>query len=215
MNPELIKSVLIIGNGEAPAASLLHDLVNMSDCIIAADGGSHVCLEHGIYPQFIVGDLDSADPETIAAFPDAEIILIPDQDKHDMDKALAFARTMQPGEIRVTAAFGRRMDHTIANLQLLRPGKAEKVLEFYDTYGRLSVISGRQKMTLPVGTTISLFSFLPVSGVSLTGFEFPLDNRDFPDGFSGLSNKTATEEVLIAVKTGNLIIYIVHGPDTY
>ena len=215
MNYGSRNSVLIIGNGEAPAASLLRELINMSDCIIAADGGIDICREHGIYPHFIVGDFDSADPETIAAFPDAEIILMPDQNRHDLDKALEFARTMRPREIRVTAAFGRRVDHTIANLQLLRPDKTEKILEFHDTYGRLAVISSRRKMTLPVGTTISLFSFLPVTGVTLSGFEFPLDNRDYPDGFSGLSNKTIMEEVLITIKSGYLLVYIVNGPDSY
>lgn len=211
MNIDKKHSVLIIGNGEPPAAGLLQDLVSKADCIIAADGGINICHENGINPHFIVGDLDSADPELLAAYPDAGIIRMPDQERHDTEKALAFARTLKPREIRITAAFGKRMDHTIANLQLLQPGPPEAILEFYDEYGRLAIISDQQEIKLPVGTTVSLFSFLPVYGVSLAGFQYPLADRDFPDGFTGLSNRTVLNVVDISVKRGYLMIYIVDG----
>ena len=202
------KSVLIIANGEPPGDKILMHLVDQSDIIIAADGGSNICYQKNIIPDFIVGDLDSIDQPAIAHFGSCEIIKIADQDRHDLDKAIQFAQTLKPDIVRVTAAFGKRFDHSLANLLLLQTGYHEQPLEFYDEYGCLSMISGNYELDQPVGHIVSLFSFLPLFGLSLTGFQYSLNDMDYPNGFTGLSNVIRKKNATIRVKKGSLFLYI-------
>ena len=174
MNTKQIKSVLVVANGQPPKDSLLKSLVAKSDCIIAANGGSNLCYQRKVYPDFIVGDLDSTRSKVLSYFKDAEIIRLPDQNRHDLDKAIGFALTLRPEIIRVAAAFGKRLDHSLANLLLLQSQVNEAPLEFYDDCGKLSMVRGDTMLELPIGKTISLFSFLPVYGLSLSGFKYSL-----------------------------------------
>ena len=114
------QSVLIIADGEPPDDVCLHDLVSKSDIIIAADGGSNICYQKHINPDFIIGDLDSIEKSVFNHFKYCEIIKISDQNSHDLEKAFQFSRTLKPDIIRVIAAFGKRLDHSLANLILLQ-----------------------------------------------------------------------------------------------
>jgi thiamine pyrophosphokinase len=202
------KSVLIIANGEPPGDDLFRNLVDQSDFIIAADGGSNICFQKNIYPDFIIGDLDSIEKHVLDHFKYCEIIKIADQDSHDLDKAIQFVKTLKPEIIRVTAAFGKRFDHTLANLFLLQTRYDELPLVFHDPYGCLSMISGEYKLNDPVGQIVSLFSFLPVFGLSLTGFQYSLTDMDYPNGFTGLSNVIEQNHPMIRLKRGSLFLYI-------
>jgi thiamine pyrophosphokinase len=202
------KSVLIIANGEPPGDNLLQKLVDQSDIIIAADGGSNICFRKNIYPDFIIGDFDSIEPHVLSHFKDCEIIRRTDQSTHDLFKAIDFSKTLNPHIIRIVAAFGKRLDHSMANLLLLQQMYEGLSLEFYDSHGRLSMLSGNQKIEMPVGQIISLFSFLPVQGITLDGFKYSLKDKDYPDGFNGLSNIAERENVRIRIKRGSLYLYI-------
>ena len=204
--------ILIIANGQINSAKLLNAFARRADCIIAADGGSLICYRKQIYPHFIVGDLDSVDENVLDYFRtrDTEIIHIPDQNRHDLDKALGFALTLKPAVIDVLGAFGKRLDHSLANLVFIQSQTFDIPLQFVDDYGRLSYIHGVYELDLPAGSTVSLFSFLPVAGLSLEGFEYPLHDMDFPDGFNGLSNKTIKIKSKISVRQGSLFLYCLH-----
>lgn len=205
---EVKKSVLIIANGEPPGDDMLNNLVARSTYIIAADGGSNICFQKNIYPDFIIGDLDSIEKHALIHFKDCEIIKISDQNTHDLDKAIEFARTLKPAIVRVIAAFGKRFDHSLANLLLLQTKFEELPLEFHDQHGCLSMISGKYKLNNPVGHVVSLFSFLPVLGLSLSGFKYSLKEVDFPNGFTGLSNVIEKNNARILIKKGSLFLYI-------
>ena len=202
-----IKHILIIANGEPPGEDLLKRLVTSADLIIAADGGSKLCRQRRIRPDVIIGDFDSLEQETLTYFDQAVVIHEPDQDTHDLHKALRYAQKQNPARISIVAAFGKRLDHTLANLLLFQIEPINSEITFYDDHGELTVAHNSKQLNLPIGTTISLFSFLPVSGVSLSGFEFPLQNADFPNGFNGLSNTVQSETATISISQGFLYLY--------
>jgi thiamine pyrophosphokinase len=210
MSEKKIKSILIIANGQMANQKLIQNHVRDSDCIIAADGGSNYCYENNIYPKFIIGDLDSISQNVLSFFKAAEIIRISDQDRHDLDKAISFARTLNPEKIIILGAFGKRIDHSLANLVFIQTKSTKIPLIFVDDYGQLTYITGEVELNLPAGKTISLFSFLPVFGISLEGFEFPLANKNFPHGFNGLSNKTTRGKSRISIGRGSLFLYCLH-----
>jgi len=55
-----------------------------------------------------------------------------------------------------------------------------------------------------------LFSFLPIAGLSLNGFQYSLSDADYPNGFSGLSNVILQKNPVIRIKKGSLFLYISH-----
>jgi thiamine pyrophosphokinase len=205
------KAILIIANGRPPRHSILEPLKTSCNIVIAVDGGGNLCYERQIYPDYIVGDMDSILPKVKRHFKDVEIIQIDDQETNDLEKAIGFCQILRPSVIRIVAAFGKRLDHSLANILVLQANAKQTPLEIYDDYGMLSIIQGELSYDYPVGKTISLFSFLPVYGLSLQGFKYPLQNADFPDGFNGLSNVVCASPIKISIIKGSLFLYTLHA----
>ncbi|HIR26927.1 MAG TPA: thiamine diphosphokinase [Candidatus Choladousia intestinigallinarum] len=85
------------------------------DLVIAADGGYVHLKKQGIEPDVLMGDFDSLDQ-----VPDRELIRHPPmKDDTDMALAVAYARERGFGVFYLYGGLGGRLDHTLANLQLL------------------------------------------------------------------------------------------------
>jgi thiamine pyrophosphokinase len=204
------KDILIIANGEQLRKDILHPLLERVDCIIAVDGGSNCCFEQNIYPHYIIGDLDSINDDVLNHYHESKILHLPNQNRHDLDKALEFSLSLNPQNITVVGAFGKRLDHSIANLYLVQSIQTRCPISFFDNYGKLSLISGTHQLDNLINRTTSLFSFLPVYGLYLEGFKYPLANQDLPGGFNGLSNVIISDQAKIKVKSGSLFLYILY-----
>jgi len=207
MTENKTQNLLIIANGLPPAPKILQKLAGEASLIIAINGGSVICFHNNIQPDYIIGDLDSLRPELRDYFEHAKIVHRPDQNYNDLEKAIEFARKLKAERIKIVAAFGKRADQTLANLLILQSRYKKVPLEFYDDFGKLEIISGNTTLDLPANQLLSLFSFLPVHGITLEGFKYPLQNADFPKGFNGLSNLITIPPVLINIRKGSLFLY--------
>lgn len=89
-------------------------------CVVAVDGGYASLGELGCTPDVVMGDFDSLGyvPQGL---PDAvELHQYPThKDESDMELALCLAQERGFEEVEVYGAIGGRLDHTLANLQLL------------------------------------------------------------------------------------------------
>jgi len=210
MNSKILKSVLIIANGKATKKKLLQKLVNKSDCIIAADGGANICFQNNITPDYVIGDFDSIDINLKSHFKTTEFIYKPNQEEHDLLKALKFCKTLKPQKVICTVVFGKRIDHTFSNLFILQNQNFKFELEFIDDYAKVFIINNKHKFNLSPNNPISFLSYTPVFGVTLKGFKYNLNKKDFPDGFNGVSNEIAETPASISVKKGSLIAIVPH-----
>ncbi len=206
-----INSILIIANGKAPKKQLLQKLVKESDCIIAADGGSNICFKNNIYPDYVIGDFDSINRKLKLHFKNSEFIYRPEQDEHDLLKSLRFCETLKPQKVVTTAVFGKRIDHTLSNMFILQKQKFNFATEFTDNYGKVFIINKKQELRYPQKHPISFLSYTPVFGVTLKGFKYEILDKDFPNGFNGVSNEFAESLTSVAIKKGTLIAIIPHG----
>ena len=85
--------------------------------IIAADGGADTVAAWGLNPNYIIGDFDS-----VSKKPDNHhntIALPVHKDETDMHEALTLAWQQSARRIALFGALGGRIDHTLANIQLL------------------------------------------------------------------------------------------------
>ncbi|MGD9899058.1 MAG: thiamine diphosphokinase [Calditrichaceae bacterium] len=202
------KIIAIIANGESLTSDWSRDNLKDASVIIAADGGAHLCSELDIHPDYIVGDMDSISDALKVKFSDSEYILRPDQNSTDLQKSIDFAISLSPVLIKIFSSFGKRIDHTIANILLFQDYETSVPLVIYDNFGRMSILSpGRHSLRGRIGMTVSMFSLNPIKNLVLEGFRYPVNGQSFSNTFIGVSNVYEKELGHITFDSGKLFLY--------
>lgn len=176
--------------------------------VICADGGLKLALRLGIEPDVIIGDFDTYKGKLPEKW---EIIKYPPE-KDDTDTMLAVKLALNRGykNITICGGLGGRLDHTFANLQTLRyilkhGGIGELVGE-----GNIATMQGAgvRVYSRLRGYYCSLFSFGDeCSGITLTGFKYPLKNGTLKNSFPlGASNEVTGKSGVISVEKGSLLV---------
>lgn len=179
------------------------------DLVIAADAGYRACLAEGVVPDLLLGDFDSMEPPE--GF--AHVRRLP-VEKDDTD-TLAALRTGLEQECDTFYIYGgtggKRLDHTLANLQsllFLRRRGARGWL--YDDDFLWTVLEN-ESMTIQKTVEWGLFSAFCLGdraeGVEEAGFQYPLEDGVLtPDFPLGVSNHILEQPARITVKRGALAV---------
>ena len=166
----------------------------------------------------LVGDFDSADPEILKKYIGNPEITVhpfkPEKDNTDTELAVRLAMdlcTDKESEIYLLGATGTRLDHVIANLQLMiKPFEAGIPCCIIDKNNRVRLISHTYKIfkSSQWGEYISLLPFDSVlRGINLTGFKYPLKDKTVYLGDSlCISNELLAKEGLITIRDGIAIL---------
>jgi thiamine pyrophosphokinase len=180
--------------------------------IIVCDGGVRHLQKLGITPDVIIGDMDSIEPAQLASYSaqGVKIIKYPaNKDFTDTELALDYALNLKPTAIYIWGALGGRIDHTLANVFLLRKGKDASIKTYLiDEYCEAFIVDKEAAFVDAKGVTVSLFAFSPqVEGLSLSGFVYPLKDAVLTMGESqGISNIIDEGHAKISVRVGNLLV---------
>lgn len=163
--------------------------------VIASDGGIAHAVALGLEPELWVGDFDSASAEDEARFAG-----VPRQthspDKSDTDGALAIQEALAQGAQRLilVGAFGGRTDHSYAIMAqacALAQTGIDVVLTNADEEAT-ALSSAAKPYDYKPRTTFSVLAFSDVSGLTLDGARWPLDNFSLPFGSTlTISNEVA------------------------
>ncbi|HIT01683.1 MAG TPA: thiamine diphosphokinase [Candidatus Enterenecus merdae] len=180
--------------------------MGQGDLIIAADGGYAQLEVRGVIPHLLVGDFDS-----LGYVPAHPHIVRHPAAKDDTDTALAIREGWARGlrEFHIYGGMGGRLDHTLANLQLLvglaQQGGAgflvgEQAVATALTAGALRFPAGYQG-------TLSVFAAGgPAEGVTLTGLRYPLREGRLTGGVPlGVSNEFLGAPAGITVEEGTVL----------
>ncbi|MEX0719091.1 MAG: thiamine diphosphokinase [Balneolaceae bacterium] len=199
---------LIICNGFPPSRLLLKQEVQQADLIIGADGGGNILLDHKVKPDVVIGDLDSFQKPDKVNF---EVIRDTDQESNDLEKALTYALNKDTTSCTVLGAFGKRMDHSLKNLSVMKQFNSRlNPLVYKDEYQKAFLVQDYFESQLPAGTIISLFPLSGVvEGITTTGLKFPLNNESLINGRrDGTSNENIQPAFSIEVTSGDLVVFI-------
>ena len=183
--------------------------------IIAGDRGLEALYQLKIIPNHVVGDFDSVSPEILKFYKKQSQIIFhtyhAEKDNTDTDIALQLAIKLKSSRITIMGALGRRMDHAIANIHILKDAlEANIPCQMIDEHNRIYLIN--KEMTLEkdkvYGKYVSLIPLTStVEGLTLTGFKYPLNHYTLPIGTSlGISNEIITDIAHIEMKKGILIV---------
>ena len=178
------------------------------DYVIAADGGYRSCLAAGLQPDLVLGDFDSM------AEPDFPNCLRSPVEKDDTDTSLAMKKGLELGYQRFHICGGTggvRLDHTIANLQMLLWLRRQGARGWL--YDNRFVYTAVENESLVVPRTVewgllSLFCLgEPARGITLEGVQYPLRGASLDALFPlGVSNHILDREARITVEQGMLLV---------
>lgn len=185
------------------------------DYYIASDSGMHFFREAGRIPNEILGDFDSADPAVLQQFRQHPQIMFhqyqPEKDATDTELALQLAIERGSSEIHILGGTGTRLDHVLGTVHLLGIAMEQNIpCYLVDANNRVRLIAGRTELEKAgqYGRFVSLIPLTTeVSGVTLTGFKYPL--RDYTmDVFHsiGISNEIVEDWAVVDFTEGILIL---------
>lgn len=178
------------------------------DLVIAADAGYRLCRNLGVVPDLALGDFDSM-PEPVGVPVSRAPV-----EKDDTDAMLALKTGLERecGEFHLYGfTGGRRLDHTLANLQsllYLRRRGARGWL--YDDDFVWTAIEN-ESLTIHKEVEWGLFSAFCLGdragGIDEVGFQYPLKNATLTPEFPlGVSNHILEPEATITVRGGALLV---------
>lgn len=192
------------------------------DAVVCADSGLDAASRFGIGVNYFMGDFDSVSPEvlkkyqkkTVSSNPEAQWIQYPrEKDATDTQLVLEWVVERNPSEIVILGATGGRMDHFLANLNLLMIPLEKKIPAYIlDKNNKIYLMDSEVSIEAcqQYGKYISLQPLSQeVTGITLKGMKYPLEDFTMTIGTSlGVSNEIAenAKEAVIQIKKGILIV---------
>lgn len=183
--------------------------------MIAVDRGLEMLYELNIVPNHVVGDFDSVSTSILKFYQKNPQIVFhkynPEKDNTDTDIALKLAIELNSSTITIMGALGKRMDHALANIHILKEALEIGIpCEILDSYNRIYLVKENTQLVKDK-TYGKYISFLPltttVKGITLKGFQYPLNNASLSVGLSlGISNEIVEDMATIELKEGILIV---------
>ena len=210
-----MKSALIVTSLISHPVRIRKDLIEAPyDMIICCDAGLDRAEELGIVPDIIIGDFDSLE-KTQGEIPDSgtsvpEVITLPhEKDMTDTEAACDLAFSRGAGVMTILGGIGGRFDHTMANIGLMSKylGKADIFILDGDNFirmlapGKYNIISADYKY-------LGLIAYGgPVSGLTLTGTYYPLEDHFLTaDTSLAISNEITHEPAVVSFDSGQLLV---------
>jgi thiamine pyrophosphokinase len=191
--------MIVVGAGDVSAEDLA--LIRaLGHPVVAADGGALRCLDAGIMPDAVIGDLDSIG-EALAGIPRDRLHRVAEQETTDFDKCL---RSIAAPLVLAFGVTGPRIDHTLAVCTTLVQRAEVRAV----AVGEVDLIfhaPPRLALDLDAGSRLSLFPMAEVTGRS-EGLRWPIDGLSFaPSGRIGTSNEV-TGPVRLAFDGPGMIV---------
>jgi thiamine pyrophosphokinase len=205
------RAVIFI-NGHIPDLNLVRSLIQASDTLLAADGGTRLALALGLMPSVVIGDLDSLidDDRRKLDAAGTEIRRYPrEKNETDLELALHYAIEAGSRQILLVAALGYRLDQTIGNLALLTdPRLSTFDVRLDDGLEEAFFTRGCCQVRGAAGEIVSLIPWGgEVGGVVTDGLRWPLQGETlYPYKTRGISNELLGETASVSLKSGSLLI---------
>ena len=177
------------------------------DLVIAADAGLCYLDKQGIRADLVIGDFD-----TLKCIPQHSNTIVLSAEKDDTDTLAAVREGIKAGytSFHIYCGTGGRIDHTMANLQVLAYLSANNMRGFlFDNGTVITAITNDRLCFEKISCGyVSVFSCsIKAEGVTLCGLKYELNNAVLTNTFPiGVSNEFIGRESSITVSNGTLFI---------
>ncbi|WP_251549110.1 thiamine diphosphokinase [Neobacillus muris] len=210
----------ILAGGPADRLPELSDYHEQNTVWAGVDRGVFHLLEKNITPLIAFGDFDSVSTQELEYIENKVSKLKrfkPEKNETDMELALNWAMEQNPEIIRVFGATGGRLDHLLANVQLLvEPLKKQCQAEvLLIDCNNIVFLKGPGTYSVQKIDQIKYISFVPLTlniyNLTLEGFKYPLKNRHISLGSTlCISNELISDYGTFSFSEGILIVIRSH-----
>ncbi|MDD6119628.1 MAG: thiamine diphosphokinase [Selenomonadaceae bacterium] len=210
------KRLLLVLGGRAPATSWLQQM-GRNLPVWAIDHGLDACRAASIVPQRLIGDGDSAHPDS---WDWAKKQGVPidkfqrEKDDTDTQLALRTASEAAHGEatLLLTGAFGGRFDHAYSTI--FSASRAQVPVILADEKETCCFLHAGESLRITCQQIPKAFSLLPltdaVTGVTLQGAHWPLTDAALTQAYpNAISNELEAADRILSlnIKSGILAVY--------
>jgi thiamine pyrophosphokinase len=197
-----MKTALLFLNGQPPK----NLFVKPYDIIGCTDGAYHYAKKLPVKLDFVLGDFDSVKPNEIE---NIEVIVKPDQNFTDFEKAVQYLIEKKVNTIEIWGASGKDDDHFLGNISVLYQYYKKIEMIFHTDTQYFFMAKKENKLSVEKNKIISLFPLNHVKKITTSGLEFPLNDENLKMGKRiGIRNKSINNQININFKKGKLIIFI-------
>lgn len=204
---------LVVTGGNPPSLELLKEYSKKVNLIIGADKGCDFLYKGKVKPDYILGDFDSVQKETLNYFEELgvkENKYKKEKDDTDTKIAIDLAITKGAKKIYILGATGTRIDHVLSNLGLMLLGLKHSVrVEIIDEHNRIFLTDKSLKIKGNKGDIVSFHAYSEVvENLSIKGSKYELSNYNLSlgDGIT-TSNEFLEKDIEITFDKGKLIIF--------
>ena len=204
-----MSKVLIVANGEWPKQFEL-ETVGTYRVVIALDGAANRLIGSNVTPDVLLGDLDSVSESVLEQCKALGITIVhtPDQQSSDISKGLEWAqRTYPDSEVDIIGVEIGRYDHHLAAYSALFECNSDATILLNGWQARRVTQTPTNIETEP-NSIISLIPFGNVTGATIKGCQFSLNNESLTTGTRGISNKATGRSITVSVESGDLLLLI-------
>ena len=209
---ELPMKCVIIANGDLEYTSDILRVIKDAQLIISADGGARHLRALNILPHVMIGDFDSILPKDKQFFKEKQIktLFFSSKKNHtDSELCVSWAIENNATDITLLGVTGTRLDHTLANIFLLKKLAEQNIpARIINKNNEIHIVTNFLELK---GRPKDLLSIIPVTkkvtGITLKGLEYPLVNATIEMGSSlGVSNRFKKAVASVSIEKGILIV---------
>lgn len=224
----MLGKVLLISGGKAEMDFIREYTASLKyDTVVCADSGLDTAYRLGMPVHYFMGDFDSVTPQVLEAYRagraagsmHCEWVRYP-AEKDYVDTQLVLEWILEKGasEITILGATGGRMDHFLANVNMLMiPMKQEVPAYIIDSKNRIRLI--HEKLTIArkelYGKYISLLPLTSeVTGVTLRGLKYIVEDFTLRVGLPrAISNEMDEVSACAEIEMDTGVLIVVESRD--
>lgn len=199
---------LIFTAGEWCSMEVVQDHLAQGPNVLTCDGALATCLESGIVPDAVIGDMDSVGGDVLERFVSlgGEVLERKEQDSHDLTKALALAEDRGHSSCIVIGATGGDREHEWANLLSCAATRLDIQCVGEEHVYHFLLTGKHHSIEIEAGQKFSLFTVPTAGGITLSGAKYGLENETLSMGSRGLHNVATSSTLQVYYTQGRLML---------
>ncbi|MBU8848644.1 MAG: thiamine diphosphokinase [Desulfobacterales bacterium] len=203
---------VIIASGDLEYTNAILRVIKDAQLIISADGGAGHLRKLNILPHVMIGDFDSIHPDDKQFFKEKKVKMLtfPSRKNHtDSELCVSWGLENNATDITLLGVTGTRLDHTLANIFLLKKLAEQNIpARIINKNNEIHIVTSFLELK---GRPNDFLSIIPVtrqvSGITLKGLEYPLVDATLEMGSClGISNSFKEAVASVSIEKGILIV---------
>ena len=211
-----MKAIIFLNGEYSYEKRFLNEIIDEKDIIFCADGGANYTYKYNIYPNYIIGDLDSIDTVVLDFYKKEMVKIIkfdPEKNYTDFELILHEIERYQRensiifDNIYVFGGLGKRLDMTLNNINLL---EEYQNLTFFSSNEEIFYKESSFCLKNKKGREISIISLDNlIEKLTLKGFKYEIEDINIERKTSRLvSNIVISNKCFINFKKGKIIVIL-------